>query len=117
MRETLLNDKITQWEVVKDRKLTDKEIKRCSNIVNRSIQNRLKELTMDYEYCEDVLFNDNIWLQLLDVNGEFLKSYLNKLPQETKDQLAVVPKWNTRDHSLGRAYINDDFNYSVADFK
>lgn len=103
--------KLESIERNKGRKPTDREVAKCQRIVLRALNERIAELKTDFAYSKDVLFNndDNIWLQHLELNGEFFKSYLDGLPEDTKDELAVIPKWSTRDHSLGRSYINDDF--------
>jgi hypothetical protein len=106
----LSNQKITGLEQAKGRKLTDSEVDKCVRLTEKMMAGRLEELTEDYLYSKDVLFNDNLWLQLLDLNGSFFRDYLDSLSIDLKDELAVIPKWNTRDHSLGRPYINDDFN-------
>jgi hypothetical protein len=105
----ITEDKIRQAEFKKGADLNQKEYNKCINSARRSLSLRVKELEKDLERCEDVLFRDNHWLQLLDLDESFFKGYFAKLDQATKDSLAVVPKFKTRDHSLGRSYINDNF--------
>lgn len=105
-----LQEKINTLQEDKQRELTQKEINRCFHTVRKSLSLRIKELEEDLVHCENVLFHDNIWLQLLDVDENFFKTYLTRLNSEAKRSLAVVPKWGCRDHSLGRAYINDNFD-------
>jgi len=104
------DQKINELQKSKNRPLEQKEIDKCTKVTEKLMASRLKELTTDYENCQDVLFTDNLWLQLLDLDSEFFKNYLPKLSSELIDELAVVPKWHTRDHSLGRPYINDNFD-------
>lgn len=113
----MISDKIESLQTLKSKELNEKERAKCELSVRRTIDKRIKELEEDYNNCVDVLFGDNIWLQLLDVKGEYLKHYLDTLPENMKDELAVVPKWATRDHSLGRSYINDDFTFKDFGFK
>jgi len=102
--------KIKDREDVVGRPLSDKEKARYRKSIERSVRTRIYELEEDYRYAEAVLFEDNIWLQHLDLDVEFFKHYLPKLAPEHKTQLAVVPNWTTRDHSLGRAYLVDNRN-------
>lgn len=108
LRETTL-DKIKRIRVKENRDLTTQEYNKCLNLAKRSLALRIKELQDDFKYCEDVLFEDNDWLQLLNLDSCFFKRYFEKLDEESKARLAVVPKFKTRDHSLGRSYINDNF--------
>lgn len=94
----------------KGRKPTEREILKCKKFVRRLINARIKELKIDYVYTKQVLFTDNLWTEHLDINADYFRSYLENLPQNEKDALAVVPKWTTYDHSLGRPYINDNFD-------
>lgn len=87
---------------------TDRQISKYRNSIAKSIEARLAYLLDDYKSCEDVLFNDNIWLQLLDLDPTFMKSYINKLSSDMKEELAVVPSWTIRDDSLRRPYLNND---------
>ncbi len=109
--DEVVNQKFTHrlsiLEKKKGRKLTDKEATRSKRTIEKTVLNRISLLNQDYLYCEDVLFNDNLWLQLLDVDPEFFRNYLDRLTPSMKDELAVVPNWTTRDHSLGRPYITD----------
>jgi hypothetical protein len=107
--DSLIAEKLSNLEKAKKRPLTEREINKCKRLTERLMASRLEELTTDFNHCKDVLFKDNVWLQLLDVNAEVFKTFLDTLPEHTKDELAVVPKWSTRDHSLGRPYINDNF--------
>jgi hypothetical protein len=52
----------------------------------------------------------------LDLDVEFFKTYLPKLSEDVKNQLAVVPSWTTRDHSLGRPYLVDNKNVASIAF-
>lgn len=108
-----LQEKLKEIKAEKGRNPTPKEINRSIRLVKRSLNARIKELEDDFANCEDVLFNKNIWLELLDLNEDFFRTYLPKLDDKIKADLAVIPKHGTRDHSLGRTYINDNFNLSV----
>ena len=105
-----LQEKINTLQEDRQRELTQKELIKCFQSVRKSLRIRVKELEEDLVHCENVLFHDNIWLQLLDVEEDFFKVYLSRLDSDTKRALAVIPKWGTRDHSLGRVYINDNFD-------
>lgn len=106
-----VTEKVMALKNEKGRELTQKEVTQCVRSVRRQLISRIRELESDFDCCQQVLFEDNLWLQLLDVNETFFASYLPKLNDKTKDMLAVVPKLKTRDHSLGRPYINDNFNF------
>lgn len=108
-----LQEKLKEVRKEKGRSPTPKEVNRIIRLVKRSLNARVKELEEDFATCKDVLFNRNIWLELLDLNEDFFKVYLPNLDDKLKKDLSVVPKWGTRDHSLGRTYINDNFNLSV----
>lgn len=114
--DDLIVAKISSLEKAKNRPLTEKEVAKCKRLTEKIMAVRLKELTTDYDQCKEVLFEDNLWLQLLDLKADFFKNFLDTLPQETKDELAVIPKWTTRDHSLGRPYINDNFELTSSIF-
>lgn len=106
--QSRLKSKIELREKKLQRPLTNKELARCELIVSNGIESRISQLKIDLLDCEDVLFHDNHWLQLLNLDAGFIRSYLNKLSQATKDELAIVPNWTTKDHSLGRPYITDE---------
>lgn len=90
---------------------TDKQRNRYKKLISKSIEKRVNYLKDDYKHCKQTLFEDNIWLQLLDIDPEFFKTYLDKLPRKLQDELAVVPKLSVRDDSLPRPYlINSDRN-------
>lgn len=114
IHDKALAKKLNLTKRVRGRELTPEEINKCVRSVKRAIDCRVKELREDFKYCEDVLFTDNLWLQWLNLNPEFFKVYLNKLNQTTLNELAVIPKWGINDHSLGRSYINDNFNQRTA---
>jgi hypothetical protein len=108
-----VEEKIKELKKEKGRNLTSREFNRCLISVKRALNARIKELEEDFNNCQDVLFEDNLWLQLLDLDAMFFREYLPKLSTHIKKELAVIPKWGTRDHSLGRTYINDNFNLPV----
>lgn len=90
---------------------TPKQKTRYRKLISKSIEKRVNYLKEDYEHCKQTLFEDNIWLQLLDIDPNFFKTYLNKLPPNLQNELAVVPKLSVRDDSLPRPYlINSDRN-------
>lgn len=93
----------------KSRPLARQEIERCRRAAERAVTERIALLEEDLKHCREVLFSDNIWLDHLNLDCQFLKLYLGRLPEEVQEELAVVPNWSTRDHSLGRSYINDRF--------
>lgn len=111
--ETLYNQKIKALEKKKRRELTTDERFKCRLSVDKFIVKRRSELIEDFEHAKDVLFNDNMWLQWLDLNPEYLQKYLDSLPEESRERLAVIPGWTTRDHTLGRPYVNDSFQMST----
>ncbi len=100
-------------ETKKARELTPEEAKRCRRSVEKTVLDRIALLQDDFLNCKDVLFTDNIWLQLLDLSPEFLQTYLCGLQPSVRDELAVVPNWTTRDHSLGRPYIGDKMSRDI----
>ena len=108
-----LEEKLRIIKKEKNRELTTKEKNRCLRSVKRAVTLRVRELEEDFNHCERILFEDNLWLQLLDLKESFFKRYFAKLNEDTINSLAVIPKLKTRDHSLGRAYINDSFNLSL----
>lgn len=105
-----LTERTEARENVIGRLLSDKEKAKYRKSIEKSVRTRIYDLEEDYRFCEQVLFEDNIWLQHLDLDPNFFKNYLPSLPDTTKDQLAVVPNWTTRDHSLGRPYLVDNKN-------
>lgn len=105
-------EKIRETKKEKSRDLTDKEIANCSRLIRRSLAARVKELKEDWIHSKEVLFEDNLWLEWLGLDKDFFIYYIGSLNTEAKDALAVVPKWKTRDHSLGRMYINDNFTFT-----
>jgi hypothetical protein len=74
-----LADKVALREGVVGRALSDKEKTRYRKSIEKSVRSRIYELEEDYRFCEEVLFEDNIWLQHLDLDVEFFKHYLPKL--------------------------------------
>jgi hypothetical protein len=110
VKDKALAEKLNKAKRSKNRELSPCEIEKCIKVVNKSVEFRIKELKEDFEYCESILFEDNLWLAHLNLNPEFLKTYLDRLDLDTKSELAVVPKWGINDHSLGRSYINDNFS-------
>jgi len=107
--DLLYKNKVKLLQKKKNRLLTEDEELKCRVSVDKQILKRRTELIEDLIYCEAILFTDNHWLELLDVNSEFLEKYLSSLSEESKEQLAVIPRWTTRDHALSRPYINDTF--------
>jgi hypothetical protein len=77
------------------------------------VLSRMKELTEDFEHCKEILSTDNIWHQLLDQDPEVFFQYLNTLSTDERRELAVVPRWTTRDYFLGRPYLNDKFGINA----
>lgn len=74
------------------------------------IKHRLKGLQQDLEHAQQTLFTPNIWLMWLNLHPSYVKEYVEKLTDDEKEVLAVVPTWKTRDHSLRRPYLVDDKN-------
>lgn len=105
--DKLINDRL-KLKLKDNPDADEKQIERYKRLIDKSVKSRVAYLSDDYEHCKDVLFNDNVWLQLLDIDTEFFQTYLNKLPQETKDELAIVPSWTIRDDSLRRPYLNSE---------
>lgn len=100
--EAVINYKVAERTKGKD--LTERQLEKHSRLVTKSVKARVAYLEDDLEHCREVLFTDNIWMQLLDLDVEFFKSYLDKLPPTITDELAIVPNWTTRDDSLSRPY-------------
>ena len=105
--ETKLRSKLDYHQKRTGREVTEAELEAYRAWVRRSMHNRILELTEDYEHCKDVLFNNNTWLELLEIDPRQLELRINLIDQETQDELAVVPTWTTSDYSLGRSYISD----------
>jgi hypothetical protein len=99
-----LNDKI------KDREITDKQKDKYRRLITKSVNARIAYLQEDYEFCKDVLFTKNIWLELLNIDPIFFETYLNKMSEKSIDELAIVPNWTMRDESLRRPYLNAELN-------
>ncbi len=114
--EKALSTKLSNVEKTKGRQLSSSEINKYTKSVARSFQKKIKELKNDYKHCEEVLFLDNLWLQSLDIDPEFLREYVNKLTDQAKNNLAVVPRWGVNDFALSRNYINDNFSYNTNKF-
>jgi hypothetical protein len=108
--------KVAEAEAELGRKPSSKELGRYRRSVEKSVKSRIRELEEDFEHCKLVLFEDNLWLNHLDLDVEFFKTYLPKLSEDVKNQLAVVPSWTTRDHSLGRPYLVDNKNVASIAF-
>lgn len=106
-----IQEREKELRLEKERELTPKEKARCLRVTRLSLNLRIKELKIDLAYAKEILFEDNVWLQHLNLNEDFFFTYLSRLDEKTKNELAVVPKWKTKDHSLGRPYINDNFNF------
>lgn len=102
-RDKVIAERLEQK--IAGRDVPEEKVCRYRELIEKSVDNRISHLAEDFQHCEDVLFNDNIWLQLLDIDCEFFKSYLHKLSTSTTDELAIVPNWTTRDDSLSRPYL------------
>lgn len=96
---------------IKTRKtpLTEKDVEALKQWSENTVSARIKELEEDFEHCIELLTTNNIWLQLLDTTPEVLIKQINSLTELERETLAIVPKWTTQDHALGRPFINDDF--------
>lgn len=104
-------DKIVKSKLddkIKDKEVTDQQIEKYRRLITKSINARITHLQEDHKFCQEVLFTDNIWLQLLDIDAQFLHTLLTKLTTEAADELAIVPNWTTRDDSLRRPYLNTE---------
>lgn len=107
-RDAVIESKLQKK--IKDKQVSEQQIIKYRSLIEKSVDKRIKYLEEDYVHCQDVLFKDNVWLQLLDIDPEFFKVYLNKLPKEISDELAIVPSWTVRDHSLKRSYYERDYS-------
>ncbi len=93
-------------------KLDDGEIPstKLKKDIEEKIDCRIQDLEEDLEDCKTLLFDDNIWYQVLNLTPETFVRYLNSLSEEEMSELAIVPKWTTQDCSLGRPHITDSFS-------
>lgn len=95
---------------------SEKQIDKHKRLILKSINSRVEYLKEDYEFCKDVLFEDNVWLELLDIDPQFFKSYLAKMPESVVNELAIIPSWHTRDEDLGRPYLSSQHNVGQIKF-
>jgi hypothetical protein len=102
---------------VNEKKSTPSKDARRQKLITRMVQNRMNVLMDDYRHSCEILFEDNLWLQLLDIEPDFFKNYLDKLPEEAKDKLAVVPTWRDRDEELRRPYQQAEYTPKEFKFK
>ncbi len=101
-QEELVNEQIQRR--IKQKNLTDKQILRQRKLINQSITRRINLLKEDHKHAEELLFTSNFWLDWLDIDPEFFKSYLPNLSDKTIAELAIIPNWDFRDEELRRPY-------------
>lgn len=108
-QEELIEERLKQ-KLAKNPNYSEADILKYKKLITKSLQNRIKNLEDDYEYCKTVLFTDSLWLQWLDLDSNFFKTYLDRLPEHIVAKLAVIPSWTIRDDDLSRPYLNSDRN-------
>lgn len=112
-----LEKKIDLWQLKRKTVISDSERSKLEKSVRKKVNDRMQQLDADFIYCKQVLFEDNLWLQHLDLDPGFFKTYLPQLPDKMKDKLAVVPTWTRRDYALKRPYLVDKKDAKAIDFK
>jgi len=94
---------------------TEAQIKQYTQNVEKRMERRLQELLDDFSYAESVLFEDNIWLNLVDYDPSFYRNFLERLTDVEVLEMAIVPSWVTSDYDLGRKFIKDSLSIVPSD--
>lgn len=112
-------DSAVQWQIKirsekfatqAGRRPTELELLKIQKSANKFVSDRIQFLNEDFVHAKSTL-QSSIWVDYLGLPAGYLINYVDGLPENVKSDLAVVPNWTTRDHSLSRPYINDKFVY------
>lgn len=97
--------------------ITEAKLARYRKFTTKAVDRRIADLEADFTYCQTVLFEDNHWLQLLNLDPSVVKRLLSQTSADILKGLAVVPNWRDSDEELRRPYQRMEYNAANPKFK